>query len=61
MGNAEFVCPGVRANVIAAGTSGAGLAPPPTAGTKLFNSAILKFLEIFGRESKSVNMLNERL
>ena len=33
MGNAEFVCPGVRANVIAAGTSGARLVPPPTAGT----------------------------
>ena len=32
-----------------------------TTGIKLFNSAILKFLEIFGRESKSVNMLNEKL
>ena len=32
-----------------------------TTGIKLFNSTILKLLELFDRESKSVNLFNEKL
>ena len=32
-----------------------------TTGIKLFNSAILKILELFDRESKSVNLFNKKL